>query len=303
MEASACSAIITAAGMSSRMGRLKPLLPLGDSTYIRHLISTFLRAGLEDIVVVGGRDFSALREHLTGIPVRLVYNEKYASSQMFDSVCLGLKARGKRDGGTFITPIDAPLFSEKTVLLLLRSSAEAAKPGRKGRTGHPLFLSSAQAERAEHYTGEEGLWGFLRTVPGGALAVETDDPFAFGDTDTPEEYAALIAKYDEYRKNCAPDAATLEELSAAMSDREREQGELLCRRALEHSARLRQRGIEMNDSVLASCALLYPRREEAAGKLKTLGFVPSAEALRGGSDGIFDEGELLRLLTDGTAAE
>ena len=296
MEPSACSAIITAAGMSSRMGRLKPLLPLGSSSYIRHLISTFLRSGVEDIVVVGGNGFSSLREHLEGIPVRLVYNDRYASSQMYDSVMLGLRARKNREGGAFITPVDSPLFSEKTVLRLLDSSAAAAKPGRNGRMGHPLFLSSAQAERAEHYGGEEGLWGFLRTVPGGAAVVETEDPFAFGDTDTPEEYAALLESYEAYRQRCAPDTATVEELRSFMSDAEREQGESLRRSAAEHAAALRQKGIEMNEVILTSCALLYPCREQAAAKLEALGFIPSAEALRGGSPGIFDEGALLRQL-------
>ena len=46
--------IILAAGLSSRMGRSKPLLPLKKTTVIENLLFVMREAGLESIVVVTG---------------------------------------------------------------------------------------------------------------------------------------------------------------------------------------------------------------------------------------------------------
>ena len=46
------TAIILAGGLSSRMNKFKPLLPLGDSTVIEHGINLFRQSGI-DVVLVG----------------------------------------------------------------------------------------------------------------------------------------------------------------------------------------------------------------------------------------------------------
>ncbi|MBW2690420.1 MAG: NTP transferase domain-containing protein, partial [Deltaproteobacteria bacterium] len=54
MKTANISAIILAAGMSSRMGELKPLMPLGETRVIEHIVRLFHSAGVEDICVVAG---------------------------------------------------------------------------------------------------------------------------------------------------------------------------------------------------------------------------------------------------------
>ena len=49
-------AIILAAGESKRMGQPKMLLPWGKVTVLEHVISVFMRAGINDIVVVLGAE-------------------------------------------------------------------------------------------------------------------------------------------------------------------------------------------------------------------------------------------------------
>ena len=48
------SAIILAAGFSSRMGELKGLLSLGGRTLLEHCVALFRDCGIEDVVVVTG---------------------------------------------------------------------------------------------------------------------------------------------------------------------------------------------------------------------------------------------------------
>ena len=48
------AAIVLAAGYSERMGRFKPLLPLGAWRTIERVATMFLAAGIRDIIVVTG---------------------------------------------------------------------------------------------------------------------------------------------------------------------------------------------------------------------------------------------------------
>lgn len=55
-EVSKISGLILAAGFSSRMGRFKPLLPLGGSTATERAVKSLRDGGIEDVrVVVGWR--------------------------------------------------------------------------------------------------------------------------------------------------------------------------------------------------------------------------------------------------------
>ena len=51
------TALVQAAGFSSRMGDFKPLLPLGRSTLVEEAVERFRRAGIDDVrVVIGHRE-------------------------------------------------------------------------------------------------------------------------------------------------------------------------------------------------------------------------------------------------------
>jgi CTP:molybdopterin cytidylyltransferase MocA len=57
-------AIVLAAGQSARMGRPKPLLPIGSGeTFLTRVVRTLSEAEVEDIVVVAGHEpHSAVRD-------------------------------------------------------------------------------------------------------------------------------------------------------------------------------------------------------------------------------------------------
>ncbi|HOX31915.1 MAG TPA: NTP transferase domain-containing protein [Spirochaetales bacterium] len=102
--------MIVAAGLSSRMREFKPLPPVGDSSLIRRIASSFRAAGVSDIAVVTGHNAEALREHLSGLGTACLRNEDYAASDMFSSVRIGLGYIGDRCGRAFLTPVDVPVF-------------------------------------------------------------------------------------------------------------------------------------------------------------------------------------------------
>ena len=84
-------ALITAAGMSSRMGDFKPMLNIGSISIAQRVIATFQQAGVDKIVMVTGYNATLLERHLAGNGVVFLRNEAYETTQMFDSVKIGLR--------------------------------------------------------------------------------------------------------------------------------------------------------------------------------------------------------------------
>lgn len=94
-------AVIVAAGMSSRMGDFKPMLSIGSQSIARRIVSTLRQTGAEEIVMITGHNADALERHLEGCGLTFIRNERYATTQMFDSAALGLNYLKDKCGGYF----------------------------------------------------------------------------------------------------------------------------------------------------------------------------------------------------------
>ncbi len=71
------SAVILAAGPSTRMGQPKLLLPLGDEPIVRRTARQVCDAGFDDVLVVVGYEHEKVRAALMGLPVRFALNAGY----------------------------------------------------------------------------------------------------------------------------------------------------------------------------------------------------------------------------------
>ena len=149
-------AVVAAAGRSSRMGEYKPLLPFDGSTVIRRCIANLRSAGAEEIVVVTGYRGDELAAHLAECGVVTVHNPRYAETEMFDSLCLGLRALRRDCRTILLTPGDVPLVAPETVKALLEAEAGFACPVCAGRRGHPVALDAAYRGALLAYGGEGG---------------------------------------------------------------------------------------------------------------------------------------------------
>jgi molybdenum cofactor cytidylyltransferase len=73
------SAVVLAAGASTRMGRPKLLLPLGGEPLVRRTVRQICDAGFDDVLVVVGSDWEQTLAALDGLPVRHAVNAEYAT--------------------------------------------------------------------------------------------------------------------------------------------------------------------------------------------------------------------------------
>jgi molybdenum cofactor cytidylyltransferase len=73
------SAVVLAAGASTRMGTQKLLLPLGGEPLVRRVVRQVSDAGFDDVLVVLGFEHEKTRAALDGLPARYAVNTEYAS--------------------------------------------------------------------------------------------------------------------------------------------------------------------------------------------------------------------------------
>ena len=204
------AALICAAGLSSRMGDWKAAMKIEGVPNILREIRTCLSAGISRVLVVTGYRREELESLVkSGLSkedrgkIRFVYNPDYAGTQMFESVCLGLRAFREEKGfaGVLFFPVDVPLFSVYTLRDLQlhagKKKEEVFLPVCKGRTGHPILIRTQAVEKILEYRGEKGLKGAIALLRQGSVSVP--DPGILLDADTPEEFRALEEEAQERR--------------------------------------------------------------------------------------------------------
>lgn len=188
--------IILAAGLSARMGRFKPLLPVGEYPAVLRCVRVASKAGVQDITVVTGHLHERVESLLSAEApdVRLVLNRRYEDG-MFTSVQTGVLSLAEETDGFFLLPADCCAAAPETLAALIGEFAKAdmkavAHPVCNGQRGHPPLVPAGHSRDIISYNGENGLRGSLGTLY--SVEVETGDPGILLDMDTPEDYAALL---------------------------------------------------------------------------------------------------------------
>ena len=108
------SAVIPAAGLSSRMHKYKPLLKLGNLTILEHTIILFKKCNIADIIVVTGHNREKIEPLITKNGAKPVFNKNFKTG-MLGSIKTGVKNISSRSSGFFLLPVDIPLIRESSV--------------------------------------------------------------------------------------------------------------------------------------------------------------------------------------------
>lgn len=188
------SAIILAAGYSSRMGRFKPLLELGGRAAIEGVISLYQSVGVTDIHVVTGFRSATIQKAVRTSAVRLVHNPDHDAG-MFSSVLAGVKALPTGVGTFFVHPVDIPLVRPHTLTLIMQAgrvhAPAIAYPVFDGRRGHPPLIRCDLRQAIQFHDGRGGLRAVLDRFDDAAMDVPVADNGVVLDMDTPMDYAQL----------------------------------------------------------------------------------------------------------------
>lgn len=202
--------LILAAGLSSRMGEFKPLMPLRGKTLIENTVDSVFSGGATSVtVVVGyrGGEVAALLTSRYGERLHIVWNHDYASTDMLRSIQLGCRALPDCDG-FFLLPGDMPLVGRETFRLLSAAwnpdVPGVVFPTLNGCWKHPPLIDCRLMPELLAYEGGGGLRELWRRHEEWIATVSVDDEGTCVDMDTPQDYRVWRARVERTGDGSGP---------------------------------------------------------------------------------------------------
>jgi molybdenum cofactor cytidylyltransferase len=186
------SAIVLAAGRSARMGRMKLLLPWGNSTVIGRVIATLLEAGLFDIHVVTGGYRTELEDALQQFDVIFCTNPDYQNSEMLSSVKIGLLNLGNESEAAMIVLGDQPQIEAEVVRAIMNRyhmiRNKIIVPSYKMHRGHPWLIDRSFWSELNKLSIDLTLRDYLNTNQNNISYINVYTSSVILDLDTPSDY-------------------------------------------------------------------------------------------------------------------
>ena len=195
------SAIILAAGDSSRMGGAKALLQWRGLPFIEHVCAALRRAGVEDRVAVLGRASHEILAAWTPAGEKVTVNVKPEHGQL-SSLRAGLAELSEFSEGFLVCLADQPTISAETykkVIDCWLSNKETIVIPRTFRAadsrlkrGHPIIIPAAHKGLCFEGPLDKGLHWVTHHPAVRITDLEVKDPEIIRDFDTPDDYEALV---------------------------------------------------------------------------------------------------------------
>jgi molybdenum cofactor cytidylyltransferase len=191
------SAIVLAAGPSSRMGSPKALLPWDGTTLLGYAVSQLRAAGASSIVVVLGAHAERVRLALPAIPALVVaLNTHYAGGRS-SSIRVGAEALPPNAAAVLVQSVDQPCPASVIELLyraVETAGANVAVPVFGGRSGHPVCVSGRLVpELATVREEDQGLRAVVRRHADATVEVPAPTASILLNLNDPAAYAAAYA--------------------------------------------------------------------------------------------------------------
>jgi len=193
-------AIVLAAGLSSRMGDQKLLLPFGGKTVISHIVDQLLASAIGEVHVVVGHQAERISGELSSRAVSIVTNPNYKSG-MLSSVRCGLKSLPEKCRAVMVVLGDQPSITTELINQMLQSFAATEKtilvPLYKGKRGHPILFSSIYRGEILTQYDDAGLRGLLHAHCDDVSELKVSTSAVLCDMDCPEDYRKELSLFEK----------------------------------------------------------------------------------------------------------
>lgn len=201
------AAVVPAAGRSSRMGRMKQLLPWPPGTrhamtVIESTVNSLILAGCDPVIVITGHAGDRVRQRLDAWPVQCADNPD-PSAPMGTSVSLGamelqtLLSKPEyqaRSTAVLLLPGDHPGVAPDTIRTLIESHeiepGTIHLPEHNGRTGHPALFPPAATPYLLKPDPDHGLRALIHSDIFSVHRHPLQDPGVHKNLDYPDDYQA-----------------------------------------------------------------------------------------------------------------
>ncbi|MFA5328986.1 MAG: nucleotidyltransferase family protein [Prolixibacteraceae bacterium] len=190
-------AIVLAAGLSTRMGTQKLLLPFAGKTIIEKVVENIQLSGIKNINVVLGSNAGEITEALKSWQVNLVVNENFRDG-MHTSVISGVKSLPSEAKAVMIFLGDQPFIPEKAIATVAKAWKTSGKgiviPLFDGKRGHPPLYDLKYRDAIVNLAPAQGLRAVAHRFPEDVFEAETFCPEIVRDIDTKSDYYNEINK-------------------------------------------------------------------------------------------------------------
>lgn len=154
--------LVLAAGASSRLGRPKQTLPLGETTVLGATLDVARSCQLDQLLVTLGGAADDVRDQVDLTETEVVYNDAYASG-CSSSIAAALSIVHPASDGIVLMLGDQPGIRPESVVSLV-NGAQTADLGAcrydDGR-GHPIWLGRSVFAELACLHGDKAVWKLL----------------------------------------------------------------------------------------------------------------------------------------------
>jgi len=181
------SAILLAAGESKRMGKLKQLMPLGNTTMVEQTIDNLLSSRVSEVIVVLGHRAEEVMKRIAARPIKIAVNPIYHQG-MGTSIAAGLNLVDSRAQAVVLALSDQPFVDSQTINRLIEEfdahDKGIAIPTYQGRRGHPIIFSIKYKAQLSVLKGDIGGREIIKEHPEDILEVAVECEGIVIDIDT-----------------------------------------------------------------------------------------------------------------------
>ena len=189
--------ILLAAGLSTRMGTPKQLLPFGQSTIIETVIDNLLHSKLDNVIVVVGYQASLIQSKIKSHPIQIAFNPNYHDGMLSSAQC-GIRSLPKSAVAFAITLVDQPLITPDLINIVIdahrKNSDGITIPRFNNQRGHPTIFDRRYVETIlalDQNSG--GVRSILQTYADDIFHANVNSDRILQDIDEREDYKRAIA--------------------------------------------------------------------------------------------------------------
>lgn len=185
------SAVVMAAGRSTRMGAINKLLvSLDGRVMVRAVVDALSGSSVGAVVVVTGHESDRVQEALAGSDVRLVHNPEFGQG-LSGSLRVGLAALPESAEGAVICLGDMPLVTSRHVDRLVAAfdpaeGREICVPVFEGKRGNPVLFARRFFDEMMAVRGDVGARHLIGEYEEYVCEVAMDDRAVLVDVDSPQ---------------------------------------------------------------------------------------------------------------------
>jgi len=186
------TAIILAAGDSSRMGSPKALLSLEDSTFLEVILTRIRKANYENVIVVLGHHYDLICNTITMTKEYDIIRNPNPEQGQLSSLKLTLSKIKQAAQGALIVLVDHPLVSDETYQIIYEKACEKPDsiiiPVHNNRKGHPVYFGKKFFKALNQAPISHGARYVVHNNESSVIEVPVADEGVIKDIDTPEQY-------------------------------------------------------------------------------------------------------------------